>query len=64
MPLIKLTTTASYGVWVNTDHILEVAESRDRDFVRMAGTGNSGTYTISVESASAVAKAVKEAEGK
>lgn len=65
MSLVKLTPTgdrAGYGLWVNSAHILEVVESRERDFVRMVGTGNSGTYTIGVESAAETAKAIQCAE--
>lgn len=66
MPLVKLTITgdkAGRGLWVNSVFIMEVVESRERDFVRMAGgIGNSGTYTIDVESAAATAKAIQDAE--
>jgi hypothetical protein len=65
MSLVKLSLTgekASYGMWVNSAHVLEVVEGRESDYVKMVGTGNSGTYTIGVESAAATAKAIQEAE--
>ena len=65
MPLVKIDLTgekAGYGFWVNSAHILEVGASRERDFVRMVGTGNSGTYTIAVACAAATARAIQNAE--
>ena len=65
MTLVKLELTgekAGYGMWVNTAHILEVCETRERDYVKMIGSGDCGPYSIGVESAAAAARAVHAAE--
>jgi hypothetical protein len=65
MPLVKIRDPQDeYGLWINSSLVLEVGENRDNNYVKMAGSGTSGPYTIKVKSATAVARAIMAAENK